>query len=451
MGATFGRAFIMKKSPFIYETQIQRAAKGIGYTLSAEGKGVPLRIAVCGEGPEWFLLDSPLLDMEGDTADALIRALSREFKVPALMLSCFDSDFALCRLIDTAKGTETAACINEPYEEVGQTEFDASLWVDACKKKWKCREKQFKEVFSGEYVFAEDGLLKLAELIKLPAEALDPEVPFEDPDGTREFWLMPEAKFEAAPVPRTLSERLAAYIDETFADKLTRLGYRRFNGSSLRWHKVIGPEGKEIVSSIVFVVRYGWDINIFFGSQAVCCPLVLSDKYYPMHDHFIYLYDAVYEFPKYMGYDPRRGKLDGSGAFDFLDEPEKIFPYMNAFVPELLEKVTDIASLRSFVKKSNDYDMYARGRMFSYSFAYRMLVEALLDGDEKEAFKAANRVLRKYDEIFDCPPGDRKGADLQELPELPRLFLEKGVSACTGALEKVRGANMKKLKKGGIV
>ncbi|MCR5808236.1 MAG: hypothetical protein K6G56_01590 [Clostridiales bacterium] len=450
MGASFDKNFIMKKSPFVYESWIRKAAKDIGYVPGPEGKGVPLCIAPCGENPEWFVLDSPLLEAEG-AGEKLLCALSREFKAPALRLSCCDSDFALCRLIDTAKGTETAACINEPYEDIGLPEAKPSLWAGACKKRWKCRENQFEEIFSGRYVFAEDGLNKLAELLRLPAEALDPEGTCADQEGANEFWLMPEAEFTAAPIPVTLTERLASYIDKTFADKLTRLGYRRFGGSSLRWHKVFGEEGKEIVSSIVFAVRYGWDINIFYGSQAVCCPLVLSDKYFPMHDHLTYLYEALYEYPKRKGYNPMFGKAGSMDTFDPVNEPEKIFPYMDEFVLKQLETVKDIPSLRAFVKSTDDYDMFTHGRFYSYGFAYRMLVEAILETDEKTARKAADKIIKRYGEILECAPSDRKGAAAQEITELPSLFLEKGIPACLEALKKVRDSNMRRLKKGGII
>lgn len=446
MGAFFEKTFMRKNSFGACEAWVDKAAADIGYVKSAEGFGAPVVFRTFKDNIDWMQMESPLLETNDGTAEAFLAALAREFKSAALRITCVDSDFALCRLINGVSGSVSEACINEPYEGFPCPKAEPKEWIAACKKKWNCSEKQFDEVFSGEYVFAEEGLLMLAEAIKLPQAAFDEE-PNEEECGELTFWIMPEAEFNAAPVPRTLAERLAAYIDESFAEKLTRLGYKRFNGSSLRWHKVFGGEGKEIVSSIVFVVRYDCDINIFFGSQAVCCPLVISDKYFPLHDHFTYYYDAVYEFPKHMGYDPVWIK---PSVHDPINSPEKVFPYLNAFVPELLETVKDIDSLRKFVKKSRDYEFNTSGSAFSYAFAYRMFVEAILAGDERESEKYARKVYNKYKDLFECVPEDR-GAENQQIPELPRIFLEKGIPACMEELKKVRGANLRKLKKGGII
>lgn len=446
MGSFFDKTFIRGKNSIIYEKWVHDAAKDIGYTAGVPGSGVPVRILVYGDNTEWFGVDSPLMEAGSESAEVFARALSREFKAPALQIGCVDSDFAVCSLIDGVNGTESVACINRPYEGVELPPFDPDAWVAASKKKWKCKAEQFERVFSGEYVFAEDGLCELADLIFLPKEALSPEEPDEAGVYAREVWVMPQAQFDAAPIPRTLEERLAAYIDETFAGKLTGLGYKRFGGSSLRWHKVFGEDGKELISSIVFVVRYGHDINIMYGVQPVCCPLVLTDKYFPMHDWMSYWKEAIFEFPKHMGYNPMFEIMNGVDRMHPLNGPETIFPYINAFVPEQLDEVKDIPTCRRFVKKEflNDRGLY------SYTLAYRLFVEALLDGDEKEAEASARRVLAKHFDFFESFPRDQTGIEKQQIAELPKIFNEGGVPACLEALKKVRDANMRKLKKGGI-
>lgn len=447
MGTFFEKTYIRGKNSIIYESWVNNAAKDIGYTKSVDGKGVPVRVVVYGGNTEWFGLDSPLLQTGDEKAETFAKALSREFKAPVLKISCVDSDFAICCLADGVSGSETAACINEPYEGIELPPADPAAWVAACKKKWKCREEQFAQVFSGEYAFAEAGLEKLAGLIQLPKESLGPEEP-EDRCVAREFWVMPEAEFEAEPIPRTLEERLAAYIDETYAERLTHLGYKRFGGSSLRWHKVFGEEGRELIASIVFVVRYGYEINIFYGVQAVCCPLVLSDKYYPMHDHRVYWLDAAFEFPKHMGYDPIWVKIDGVDHCFPLNEPKTIDPYVDKFILKQLEAVRGIASLRFFTKKN--YDLYTQRDLYGFGFAYRMFVEALLDGDEHQAPKHAEKAYKKYDELLKIPT-EQKGVEAQQLTQLPELYLKEGGHACLEALKKVRDANMRKLKKAGVV
>ena len=450
MGTFFEKTYIRGKNSIIYESWVNNAAKDIGYTKSADGKGVPVRVVVYGGNTEWFGLDSPLLQTRDEKAETFAKALSREFKAPVLKISCVDSDFAICCLADGVSGSETAACINEPYEGIELPPAEFAAWVAACKKKWKCREEQFAQVFSGEYAFAEAGLEKLAGLIQLPKESLGPEEP-EDRCVAREFWVMPEAEFEAEPIPRTLEERLAAYIDETYAERLTVLGYKRFGASSLRWHKVFGEEGRELIASIVFVVRYGYEINIFYGVQAVCCPLVLSDKYYPMHDWNTYWFDGWFSFIKLKGYNPLCMIIDGISHDESFSEPEKIDPYMNGFIPEMLEKITDLSSCRDFEKMDDQYKLYAEKGSFGYSFAYRMLVEALLDGDEKEAAAWAVRLAEKQNTQHEFFPSSQKGVEAQQLTQLPELYLKEGGHACLEALKKVRDANMRKLKKAGVV
>ena len=446
MGTFFEKTYICRKNAFIFDSWIAKAAKDIGYTMSPEGRGVPVRILIYNDNAEWFGLDSPLLETP-ETAEVFLRALSREFKAPALNICCVDSDFAVCRLIDGAGG-ESVACINEPYEDMGFGEAEPAVWAAACKKKWKCRERQFEEVFSGEYVSAEDGLMKLAGLIHIPVESFEPDGADDERVYVREFRIMPETEFEADPMPRTLEERLAAYMDETFAQKLTDLGFKRFGGSSLRWHKVFGEEGRELISSIVLVVRYGHEIVLFYGSQPVCCPLALSDKFFPMHDWNTFWNEAKYEFPRRMGWDPQWD----DNRFIPVCEPEMVFPYINDFVIGILEKVTDITSCRRFAKHNAEYELvYQKYGMFSYSFAYKMLVEALLADDQKDASSWSKKLLKEAVPMDEYFPNNQKGIEKQMLRELPALYAEKGACACLDALKKVRDANMKKLEKGGVI
>lgn len=449
MGAFFERYYMRGMTAPKYETQIGKASKDIGYTISAKSKGVPISAICSTENAEWILLDSPLLEPGNADAERFARALSREFNAPILHISCVDSDFALCRLIN-ADGSESIACINEPYEGFELPPAEPAAWVAASKKKWKCREEQFEEIFSGKYVFAEDGLEKLYELIRLPQILTYPESGESPEVSSCEFRLIPEDECEAVPAPPTLAERLAAHIDKAYSDKLIGLGFRRFGGSSLRWHKVFGEEGKELISSIVFSIQHGSLINIFFGCQAVCCPLVLSDKYYSLHDNFDYLADAFYEFYNLKGYSPRFGN-DSRDTFQFIDEPERIDPYMNELILELLGPVTDIDSMLRFEKILSDKSSVAEQKFYSYNSAYRMFVEALLADEKTDVQKSAAKVFRKHHEMLECFPEDRKGASAQLIVELPQLYIKSGASACLGALKKVRDANMKKLERGGIV
>jgi hypothetical protein len=451
MGAFFDKTFILVNGAFYFQSRLTKAAKSIGYAICGEGKGVPVRLNADLENAEWIMLDSPLLKEGSAIRDRFEKALSREFKAPLLRVSCFDSDYAVCKLIDGVNEKESSGFINRPYDGAEFAPADAAAWAAASKKKWKNKAEQFEEVFSGKYVFAEDGLEKLYELLRISpllsaADEADVDELFAD-----ELWIIPEAEYESAPCLPTLDERLAAYMEDEFAERLTGLGYKRFGGSPLRWHKVFGEEGKELISSIVLAVKSGWLINIFFGAQPVCCPLVLSNKYYPLHDHFTYLYDAFFEYDWEKGELPRFKDLPEADTFHFMVEPEHTLPYLDGLVIDLLEKVKDIETLREFEKGSREYESNTNDQYYSFAFAYRAFVEALLADDEAAASVWAEKAYKKYSEKQSDYPEEPKGVDAQELKALPRIFLEKGREACLAELEKVRDSNMKRLKRGGIV
>lgn len=447
MGAFFEKTFVRAKNSPIFPSWIGKAAEEIGYTMGAEGKGVPVNIRVFDRNTEWFMLESPLLDAR-ETAERFAAALSKGFKAPVLKLSCVDSDFAICRIIDALTGSDTAACINEPYGGFDIGPFEPEKWTAACKKKWKCTEKKFEELFSGRYLLAEDGIRSLAELIQLPEVALCADGLDESRVFTRSFWITPKKEFDAAPFPRTLAERLAAFIDERYAAALTDMGFRRFGGSSLRWHKVFGKEGNEIVSSIVFTVRYDCEIDMFYGSQAVCCPLVLSDKFHPMHDWHSYWLEAYFAFSWFNGYDPMRKRINGIDHVGSSSYPEFIVPYMDELMLKQLGDITDIASLCAFDRLTNEHSI---NNALTRSMAYRLLVESILAGDHAEAHKWAEKLDENDIPGYEYFPANPAITEMQMLPELPRVYLEQGAEACISELKKVRDANMKRLKKGGVV
>ncbi|MBR3299560.1 MAG: hypothetical protein IKI64_10255 [Clostridia bacterium] len=167
----FKKTFIRGKNSIIYESWIEKAAKDIGYTKSVEGRGVPVSIVLHPENSEWFGLASPLIEADDAMTETFIRALSREFKAPALDIRC-EGDHAVCRIIDGVNGRDAAGCINAPKNSVEPARIDTAAWLAACKKKWKCTEEQFGELFSGEYASAADGLNQLANIIEMPQDML---------------------------------------------------------------------------------------------------------------------------------------------------------------------------------------------------------------------------------------------------------------------------------------
>lgn len=442
MSRFFERYFIRGKNSVLASRRINAAAETIGYIPGARGKGVSFKVCFIDGSDDWFMLDSELLEPGSGTAKEFASALAVNYGEPLLKISCVGSDFARLELQNGAE--KTRAFINRPYAGMEYSAPDPAFWVSCCKKKWKCTTSQFEEVFSREYTFAEEGLKSLAEIINLPVSALCDEV---ETYYYREFWFVPKAEFEKDPFPRTLDERLSAYIDERYSERLEREGYKRFGGSPLRRHKVFGEEGRELVSSIVFVVRNGCDINLFYGCQPVCCPLMLTDKYFPMHDWPAYWIEARFEYCWQKSSDPNvvLGVYDEIGVH--ATETANL-PLEELVLPSL-ERVTDIRSCREVIYGTTELKQRFELGMISGSFLYRIFVEALLSGDGAEAEKWAKKLAEDGDVKY-CPASQRIMKE-QQIDGLAETYLEKGAPACIEALENVRAANLKRLKKGGII
>ena len=143
MGQFFERILVQEKGMMPLTSLVKKAMTELGYIPVKEGNGVSISYRQMPDS-EWFDFGSPLLEPGAKAAEPLKQALSKAFGTPLLHLSCVDSDFMVCRLIDEAHGVNTAACINEPYE--GLT-FDApnyDAWAAACKKNGSVGRRSFR-------------------------------------------------------------------------------------------------------------------------------------------------------------------------------------------------------------------------------------------------------------------------------------------------------------------
>lgn len=383
MGQFFERILIQEKGMMMLTALVKRTMEELGYTPSEEGKGVSISYRQASDS-EWFEFSSPLLEQGAETAEPLRKALSKSFRMPLLNLTCVDSDFVLCRLIDEANETDTTACINKPYEELNSGESNYDAWAAACKKKWKCKPEQFKAIFENTYPFAEDGIEPLADLMHF---SLSDEVGLDSFMQVTD-WFLPKEDFAAAPFPRTLSEKLADYMEKEYAASLEAKGYRRFKNSPLRWHKVVGESGSEVLLSIVLCVRYE-ECEPFYGAQSLYCPLVLSDKYYPMHDAIAYWKEAKFEYSWKFGRQPFRYEINGEEFFSLgCREPETLPPVIDDLMLPELSEVKDLSSCHAFylnsLKEGGVPSLPCPFPSFSGRVS-RLWIEAALLGDEAEA------------------------------------------------------------------
>ena len=442
MGQFYERLLIQEKGMMMLSALVKRAMEELGYTPGEEGKGVSISYKQSTDS-EWFEFSSPLLEPGAEMAEPLLKALSKAFRTPLLHLTCVDSDFVLCRLLDEANGTDTTACINEPYEDLGFGEPDYAAWTAACKKKWKCKQEQFKAIFENKYTFAEDGIEPLAGLLHFsPTGYVDPGSFMQATD-----WFLPKEDFAAAPFPRTLSEKLADYMEREYAGKLEAAGFRRYKNSPVRWHKVVGEPGNEVLLSMVFATYRGYELAPMYGAQSLYCPLTLSDKYYPMHDANEYWREAKFEFFWKFGWSPLRipGNPETNGWDKVLsfNEPEQLRPFIDELMLPELDEVTDLSSCRAYCLTPRKRELV----LHENTPKTRVWIEATLDGDEAEAQHWYEHEKARVDRIIalgcNADPWDQ---------ELLTAYESGGCEGLIGYLrETVYRDNMKKLKRAGIV
>ena len=436
MGQFFERTLVQDKGMSGLLTMmsgITKAAAAIGYQPCEDGLGIPVSFMQYPDS-EWFDFQSPLLESP-DTAESFLTALAKEGRVPVLSLICVDSDFVACRLFDTKNETDTIACLGTPYESFGEPDYPA--WAAMCKKKWKCKPEQFKAVFDGNYTFAEDGLTPLAALLHF-SPAILPEG--DERPTHRTFWFLPNQELNETTRPHTLSEKLADYMEREYAAKLEAAGFHRYKNSPVRWHKVVGEPGNEVLLSMVFTIYRGYELNPFYGAQSLYCPLVLSDQYYPLHDADEYWREAKFEFPGKLGWDPLKDETGEISIWRSL-EPELLSPYIDELMLPELAKIIDFASCHAAF-------LQEKKKPHSSEFGiYRSWLEAVLNGNEKEA-RSWYRLWKGFITRRNNKCFWNKEIELNML----NVYETGGREGLIGYLrDTVYRDNMKKLKRAGIV
>ena len=437
MGQFFERILVLDKGISGLMTMmsgITKAAAAVGYQPCEDGLGIPVCFTQYPDS-EWFDFQSPLLESP-ETAEPFLAALAKEGRVPVLSLICVDSDFVACRLFDTKNETDTIACLGTPYESFGEPDYTA--WTAMCKKKWKCKPEQFKAVFESDYTFAEDGLTPLAALLHFSPAVL-PER--DERSADRTFWFLPNQELNETTRPHTLAEKLADYMEREYAAKFEAAGFRRFKNSPVRWHKVVGAPGNEVLLSMVFTVYHGYEIEPIYGAQSLYCPLTLSDQYYPLHDDMEYWREAKSEFR-------RRAYL----AAERNQQEEERLPYRNeealpVLIDELmlpeLDEVKDLSSCRAYylTPRKREYVLHENTPKM------RVWIEAALDGDEAETQRWYEHEKAKADRILTL--GRNVDPSNQELL---KAYETGGREGLIGYLrDTVYRDNMNKLKRAGIV
>ncbi len=448
MGQFFERTLVQDKGISGLMTMIpgiKKAAAAVGYQPCEDGLGVPVRFTQYPDS-EWFDFQSPLLESP-DTAEPFLAALAKEGRVPVLSVICVDSDFVVCRLFDTKNETDTIACLGTPYEPLGEPDYAA--WAAMCKKSWKCKPAQFQSIFEGEYTFAEDGLEPLAALLHFTPVILPEE---DETRAYRTFWFLPDRELNETTRPHTLAEKLADYMEREYAEKLEAAGFRRYKNSPVRWHKVVGEPGNEVLLSMVLCVRYNCEIEPMYGAQSLFCPLELTDRYMPLHIRDGYWREARSEFYRKYGRGPFPYEVNGEVQYDNgCMDPKKLPPYIDDLILPELEEIRDLPACRTYYLNA-----FAGRKPFppdpisTYAHeAFRLWIEAALDGDEESTRRWYEQYKEKVDWWRECD------ANFQDkdvwLPSL-HAYETGGTDALIDYLrDTVYRDNLRKLKRAGIV
>lgn len=157
MGSTFSNIHI-RKSDGAKLSDVEKLLCGefkkMGFEQAANAETADETVVLCeADGSSWITVCSQQFVRR-------LSELSKALKTDVMLIECCDSDFIEMELTD-ADGTDARVTIGEPY--YGERENSYSEWEG----KVSDLEK-FIEVTNGDYVFAEDALTHMDELMGLP-------------------------------------------------------------------------------------------------------------------------------------------------------------------------------------------------------------------------------------------------------------------------------------------
>ena len=157
MGSTFTNIHI-RKNDSVKLSEVEKLLCGefgkMGFSQVSDAAAADETVVLCeADGSSWITVCSPQFERR-------ISELSKALKTDVMLIECCDSDFIEMTLA-SADGKDARVTIGEPY--YGERKNSYSEWEG----KVSDLEK-FIEVTNGDYVFAEDALTHLDELMGLP-------------------------------------------------------------------------------------------------------------------------------------------------------------------------------------------------------------------------------------------------------------------------------------------
>ena len=157
MGSTFTNIHI-RKNDSVKLSEVEKLLCGefgkMGFSQVSDAAAADETVVLCeADGSSWITVCSGQFERR-------LSELSKALKTDVMLIECCDSDFIEMELV-SADGTNARVTIGEPYYEKQENSY--SEWEGKVSDLPK-----FIEVTNGDYVFAEDALSHLDELMGLP-------------------------------------------------------------------------------------------------------------------------------------------------------------------------------------------------------------------------------------------------------------------------------------------
>lgn len=200
MGATFTNIHI-KKTDTLCREEVEELLCAMlekkGFKKTTDIAAADETVILCEvNGSNWITVSSGFFEMQSD--NGILKMLSKKLNTDVMSISCYDSDFINMNLVNAADNTD--AWVNVGRFEYEERESNYPEW----KNKVSDLER-FIEVTQGDYVFAEDVLNHIEELMGLPcvqSDLFSDHPPESDENVTVTILGFSEAKTESSAPPK---------------------------------------------------------------------------------------------------------------------------------------------------------------------------------------------------------------------------------------------------------
>ena len=244
MGLSFNNIQLRISGAFDPKALVAQLTTDKGLTPVESIDEADVRILVLKQpGSQWVTIVSDLFDADPETAESVSRDLAQALGIPVLMVGCFDSDFLYLNLLDPAHNVDAWAATGCFLGERAPRRSNFTRWQG-----YVTDVERLRRVMRKRYVFAEECLSDVAQLLDIPVEQLSC-LPEDDTSGTETsvFLFRADSSTEMTEPPKFKAEMydvhyhlgagpvLVSFINEGGASKGVGVA---FGGPCFDRHKV---------------------------------------------------------------------------------------------------------------------------------------------------------------------------------------------------------------------